>query len=52
MTEREARSRLEAHRRLGLDEGPADHLIANEGSPEELSQQVEQLWGELVYYSA
>jgi len=44
----EARQRLEAHRRLGLDRPVADYVIENDGDRDELRAQVEHLWLQLV----
>jgi dephospho-CoA kinase len=48
MGETEARRRLEAHRRLGLETPAADVMIENAGDCEKLRTRVEHLWAELV----
>lgn len=49
LTEAEARRRVAAHQRLGLEAGPADLIIVNDSSLEKLRQLVEQAWAEVVH---
>lgn len=48
LTEDEARQRLSAHERLGLAETVSDFVINNDGDPQALRKQVEQIWLALV----
>jgi dephospho-CoA kinase len=45
---RETQERLTAHRRLGLDEPPADDVIVNDGDLQDLARKVEQFWVRVV----
>jgi len=47
-SEAEARRRLDAHHRLGLEAPPADYEIENAGDRAQLRTRVEHLWAELV----
>lgn len=44
----QARARLVAHQRLGLDEPPADDIIVNDGTLDDLARKVEQFWAQVV----
>lgn len=44
----EVRHRLALHERLGLDDWPADDIIVNDGTLDDLARKVEQFWRRVV----